>query len=160
VTGPVQHPYAGPVSRAVAFVVDVVVVAVVAVGSVLFVEMLGAVLGSQVRTVARVVVSTTAVVLPALLVVYCLAFWALAGRTPGMALLGVRVVSTAGRPVSWLSSLIRAVVLVVFPIGWLWSLVDRRSQGIHDKLARTTVVRPELSRAPARPRTEDAAQVR
>jgi uncharacterized RDD family membrane protein YckC len=32
-------------------------------------------------------------------------------------------------------------VLAYFPIGALWCLVDRRHQAIHDKLARTAVVR-------------------
>ncbi len=79
--------------------------------------------------------------LPALLVSYDVVFWGLTGRTPGMALLGVRVTSTAGRPVSWTAALIRAVVLAYFPIGSLWSIVDRRHQAVHDKLARTVVVR-------------------
>jgi uncharacterized RDD family membrane protein YckC len=45
------------------------------------------------------------------------------------------------------------VVLGYLPVVALWMLVDRRHQGVHDKLARTVVVRTD-ARAPA-----DAAQL-
>ncbi len=140
-TEPARSQYGGFVSRAVALVVDAVVVAVVAAGALVFVQLMGTVFGAQTRDFARAVIQLSAIILPVLMILYDSAFWALAGRTPGMALVGVRVVTTGGREVSWLSSLIRAVVLVVFPVGALWSLVDRRHQAVHDKLARTTVVR-------------------
>lgn len=54
-----------------------------------------------------------------------------------MAVLGVRVVATSGHRPSWLAALVRAVVLVYFPLGATWALVDRRHQAVHDKLART-----------------------
>jgi uncharacterized RDD family membrane protein YckC len=67
-----------------------------------------------------------------------------------MALLGVRVVRVDGRPVGRLAALVRAVVLAYFPIGALWFLVDSRHQGLHDKLARTAVVRlPNSATTPA-----------
>jgi uncharacterized RDD family membrane protein YckC len=132
--------YAGAVSRAIAFVVDVGVVAVVAIGAVGVVEVIGLVLGAQARDLAQAIAPIFVIALPAMLVLYSTVFWALAGRTPGMALLGIRVVTMGGRPVSWMSSLIRAVVLVCLPIGALWSIADRRRQAVHDKLARTTVV--------------------
>lgn len=138
-TEALRHDQAGFVSRTVAYVVDASLVSVVAAGAVIFVELVGSVIGAQVRDVALAVLS--AVALPTTFALYCTVFWGLAGRTPGMALLGIRVVSTRGRPVSWLSSLIRALVLAYFPIGALWSLVDRRRQAVHDKLARTLVVR-------------------
>jgi uncharacterized RDD family membrane protein YckC len=140
-TEPAHLEYAGFVSRAVAFLVDVFLVAVIATGGLVVVQLFGAVLGGQVQELLRGVVRGLVVALPALFALYNTAFWALAGRTPGMALVGVRVVTTGGRDVSWLSALIRAVVLGFFPIGALWCLIDRRHQAVHDKLARTTVVR-------------------
>ena len=136
-----RREYAGFVSRTWAFLADAAVVALVAFGAVAVVALVTLVVGAQGRHLARTMASVLAVALPALLAVYAGAFWALAGRTPGMALLGLRVVSTAGRPARWLSCAIRAVVLAYFPIGALWCLVDRRHQAIHDKLARTAVVR-------------------
>jgi uncharacterized RDD family membrane protein YckC len=41
-------------------------------------------------------------------------------------------------------------VLACFPIGALWLLVDRRRQALHDKIARTVVVRPAPAQQPAR----------
>jgi len=68
------------------------------------------------------------------------------GITPGMAVLGLRVVPTRPRRLSWPAAVLRALVLAYFPIGALWALVDRRHQAIHDKVARTTVVRTPSSR--------------
>ena len=119
--------------------------------------LIGAVVGVQAHDFAQALVPACLIVLPAVLAVYNWLFWALAGRTPGMALLGIRVVATSGRPLSWLASLVRAIVLAYFPIGALWAVVDRRNQGLHDKLARTTVVRIEP--APAFRGGDDAVRV-
>jgi uncharacterized RDD family membrane protein YckC len=45
-------------------------------------------------------------------------------------------------------------VLAFLPIGALWSVVDRRGQALHDKLARTLVVRT----APRQVRSEPVGQ--
>ena len=73
-------------------------------------------------------------------------FWFLAGRTPGMAVLGLRVVTTHPRRLSWIAALLRALVLAYFPLGALWALADRRCQGVHDKVAHTSVVRVPAAR--------------
>lgn len=140
-TGPARREYAGAVSRILAFGVDAALVAAAAVAAVVVIVLIGSVIGTTAGKLARAVAPIFIIALPVLLAGYNAVFWGLAGRTPGMALLGIRVVTTRGRPVAWLSSLIRAVVLALFPIGFLWSLVDRRHQAIHDKLGRTTVVR-------------------
>jgi uncharacterized RDD family membrane protein YckC len=153
-TTPSRAEDAGVVSRAVAYAIDIVVVAVVAFGIVAGIQLFGSVLGGDVRDLGRATVPVIIAVLPWLLISYNVAFWGLTGRTPGMALLGIRVISTGGRRASWLAALIRAVVLGYFPIGALWCLVDRRHQGVHDKVARTLVVRslPEIATPPGRRR--------
>jgi uncharacterized RDD family membrane protein YckC len=133
--------YAGSVSRSIAYVLDALIVASLSIGAVTAVTLVAAVAGAQARDLAHAVVSVSVVLLPSLMALYMAVFWTLAGRTPAMALLGLRVVRSDGRPVGWFSALVRAVVLAYFPIGALWLLVDRRHQGIHDKLARTAVVR-------------------
>jgi uncharacterized RDD family membrane protein YckC len=145
-----RREYAGVVSRAGAFLADAALVAFVAFGGVAVVALVTLVVGAQGRDLARTMASVLVVALPALLAAYAAVFWALTGRTPGMALLGLRVVSTAGRRPRWLPCVIRAVVLAYFPIGALWCLVDRRHQAIHDKLARTTVVRAAPPRSSTR----------
>jgi uncharacterized RDD family membrane protein YckC len=133
--------YAGSVSRSIAYVVDALIVSILAIGAVTAVTLVAAAVGAQARDLAHAVVSVSVVLLPSLLALYMALFWILAGRTPAMALLGLRVVRSDGGPVGWFSALVRAAVLAYFPIGALWLLVDRRHQGIHDKLARTVVVR-------------------
>jgi uncharacterized RDD family membrane protein YckC len=150
-TRPERQEYAGIVSRTAAFLVDALIVTVLATGALLVLVLVAAVVaGAPTREIARAAVPVCLIVLPTVLAVYQGVFWALAGRTPGMALFGIRVVATRGRPMSWPASLVRAVVLTCFPIGALWCLVDRRSQGLHDKLGRTTVVRTAGQPYPAR----------
>src|SRR4051794_40791159 len=86
--------YAGPVSRTVAFVLDVFVVAVVFTAGAIVAGLVASVVGIQHGDLVRAAVSAYLLLLPATLALYCALFWMLAGRTPGMALLGVRVVAT------------------------------------------------------------------
>jgi uncharacterized RDD family membrane protein YckC len=93
------------------------------------------------RDLAQFAAPLSVTALPLLFVLYLTAFWVLAGRTPGMALFALRVVATHGGPLSWGAAVLRALTLAVFPIGFLWCIVDRRHQAVHDKLARTLVIR-------------------
>jgi len=140
-SAPVGDDYAGPVSRAVGYLVDAALVAALTIGGVAGVQVIVTVVGNDLREFVRAATPVLLAALPVLLVSYLFVFWGLTGRTPGMALIGVRLTSTAGRPVSWTAALVRAVILGYFPIGYLWCLVDRRRQAVHDKLARTIVVR-------------------
>jgi uncharacterized RDD family membrane protein YckC len=145
VTGPESRTYAGIVSRGAAFVVDALTVVAVALGAIAVVELIGPVVGLRAQDLGRTLVPVATVCLPVLFALYSTGFWALAGRTPGMAVLGIRGTRTGGRSMSWTSAALRAVVFAVFPIGALWCLVDRRHQAVHDKLARTLVVRRTLT---------------
>ncbi|GID91381.1 hypothetical protein Adi01nite_07930 [Amorphoplanes digitatis] len=140
-TAPAAREYAGAVSRSIAYALDAVIVTLVYSGGVLIAMLIAAFIGSRTRELAHAVAVSYLLILPALLAIYCALFWALAGRTPGMAVLGLRVVASRERPLSWLSALIRALVLAYFPLGAAWALVDARHQAIHDKLARTLVIR-------------------
>ncbi|AEV84867.1 hypothetical protein ACWT_3843 [Actinoplanes sp. SE50] len=133
--------YAGLVSRTLAYLIDTVAVAALTGAGVIALGVVASVVGSEARDLARFVLSSYLVFLPTLLALYCALFWGLAGRTPGMALLGVRVVRADGAPVRWPAALVRALLLAYFPIGALWLIVDRRHQGLPDKIAMTAVVR-------------------
>ncbi|GID43957.1 hypothetical protein Aca07nite_12320 [Actinoplanes capillaceus] len=146
-----MNEYAGLVSRFLAYTVDAVVVAVFTGGAALVFGVVAAIVGSGAWELARLVVSSYLVLLPAVLALYCAVFWMLAGRTPGMAFLGLRVVRADGRTPGWFASFLRGLMLAYFPIGALWLLVDRRRQALHDKVARTSVVR--AMPAPATPLT-------
>jgi uncharacterized RDD family membrane protein YckC len=137
----VRAGYAGPVSRTLAYVFDASLVAIAATVAVAGLGVVASVLGSHIRDLAHAITAAYIVVLPALLASYMFLCWWLAGRTLGMTLLGLRVVTVRGGRVHWLAALVRALVLAYFPIGALWALVDRRYQAVHDKLAHTSVVR-------------------
>lgn len=133
--------YASLVSRTIAYLLDIAIVAFVVSAVVAFGLVVALVTGAHARTLALATASAYVIVLPSVMAIYCGLFWLLAGRTPGMALLGLRVVRTDGRPVRWFAAFLRGVLLVYFPIGALWLVVDRRRQAVHDKVARTLVVR-------------------
>ena len=137
---PASPEYAGPVSRSVAYLLDAFVVAATCAAAATAAAMITSVLGVRLHDAALAVAAAGLVLLPALLAAYCALFWALAGRTPGMAVLGLRIVATRRRRLSWPAALLRALVLAYFPVGAVWALVDRRHQAVHDKVARTAVV--------------------
>jgi uncharacterized RDD family membrane protein YckC len=75
-----------------------------------------------------------------LLAAYLAWGWASTGRTPGKALLGLRVITTHGERLTPARATARAAVCSLFPVVLAWVLVSRRNAGIHDLLLRTTVV--------------------
>jgi uncharacterized RDD family membrane protein YckC len=87
------------------------------------------------------VIPLAAVWLPAL---YYVLFWTTAGKTPGMALLGLRLLRSDGGKVGPVTALKRflAVTLsmMTLGIGFLMVLVTERRRTLHDLLAGTVVV--------------------
>jgi uncharacterized RDD family membrane protein YckC len=75
---------------------------------------------------------------------YFLFFWALAGVTPGKGLMGLRIVTRDGRPVSLLRSVIRLlgylISLLFYALGYWWIAIDNWREAWHDKMARTAVI--------------------
>ena len=146
--------YAGLVSRGAALLVDLVLLAFL-VGSIgwLTQQLLGVDPARcppvdqwwQLRRHACVwipyVVPAAALALPLL---YRLLFWTVAGRTPGMAMLGLRLLRADGGKVGLVTAAKRllayGVTMMTLGIGFLMMLVTRRRQALHDLLARTVVV--------------------
>lgn len=92
------------------------------------------------------------VMAPAYLVIYIffltltsMVFTATSGQSPGKLILNMRIIQTDGERVSLSRAVVRffgvAVSVAPFFLGMLWMMVDSRSQGLHDKLAQTLVVR-------------------
>jgi uncharacterized RDD family membrane protein YckC len=68
------------------------------------------------------------------------------GRTPGMMVMGVRVVDTSLRRPGVVRSFVRCLgysVSAILFLGFVWAVFDARHQGFHDKIARTLVVYDE-----------------
>lgn len=67
------------------------------------------------------------------------------GRTLGKMLFGIRVIKTTGEPLTAWDGVVRYfgyyVNSFVLGLGWLWAMFDANSQGWHDKIANTYVVK-------------------
>ena len=78
------------------------------------------------------------------LFVYWWASIAVTGHTPGMALVGLRVVTRSGAPMSGRRAFLRVVMLPLsvglFGVGLLVMLVDPERRALHDLVAGSTVV--------------------
>lgn len=87
-------------------------------------------------------------------VVYSVFSWAVFGRTPGKAILGLAVTTSSGGPPGVLRSLARfgGYLLSAIPLGagFLWILVDDNRRAWHDHIAGTYVVYREGGRSRAR----------
>jgi uncharacterized RDD family membrane protein YckC len=136
--------YAGIVSRGLAFSVDAVITLGVATGAYQLALAALSIIGSTTMWSGDGGVALGYLLaVPVVFIVYCAGFWALLGRTPGMMLLGLRVVALDGGLPSGRRSLIRVLaywISAIFFLGFAWIAVDRRNQGFHDKLAGTFVV--------------------
>ncbi|KGI70275.1 RDD family protein [Mycolicibacterium rufum] len=142
-TGPDERT-AGVVSRAVAAVVDLVVV-----GALLALLYVGLIL-------TRLALHPGAFRFPALnlvfsgtvafgaAVLYLTGCWAVSGCTAGAVVMGLKVVSRAGRRLAPLVALLRAAACVVFPLGLAWVAVDARRRSLQDIAfgSRVVYVRP------------------
>ncbi len=67
------------------------------------------------------------------------------GQTIGKKLLSIKVITNDGVPLTWQRALLReflgkGIISVIFFIGYLWALVDKRHQAFHDKIAGTFVI--------------------
>jgi uncharacterized RDD family membrane protein YckC len=75
---------------------------------------------------------------------YFTVFWSTTGQTPGMRLMGLRVVAPDGEPPHFFRSIVRLVGLglAIIPLfaGFLPVLFDGRRRALQDYLARTVVI--------------------
>jgi uncharacterized RDD family membrane protein YckC len=87
-----------------------------------------------------------------LLVPYLSVSWWLIGRTYGDYLFGLRVMSAQGKRMSLWWAVIRATFCVLLPLGLMWVALSRQDRSVQDVVLRTSViydweVRPENERA-------------
>ena len=136
-------PFAGVASRGAALVVDAfaIVAGTALVGGAA--SLVAAVVGGvRPDWLAQTLLSLATV---AITVGYFVVFWQTAGQTPGMRLMGVRVLSTRhdGRLTVW-QALLRTIglALAIIPcfLGFLPALFDSRRRALPDYLAGTVVV--------------------
>ena len=151
--------YAGFVTRAIAFAIDMILVAVIQITILLLTRLLLDFFGFDQLAQAIfeptegtnvsffITITRWAIAFVGsgfLFALYSISMWLLVDKTLGQALLGLRVLRTDGRPLT-LGPAVRRVLgyyvsfLALF-IGFLWVLVDDRRQGWHDKIADTVVI--------------------
>ena len=138
-----QGHYAGAVSRAVAFAADV--------GAAWGIYLLGtALVNFAVRLVSGHSYTLTNHRITAVVVLSVWAFiyfsyqWAVSGKTLGMAIFGVQVVTAEGRPISPRQAVLRtlglALTLLTLGIGFLGIVYQRERRALDDFVAGTAVV--------------------
>jgi uncharacterized RDD family membrane protein YckC len=146
-------PFAGVASRGIALVVDAFAIvagtAVVGGAASLVAAVVG---GLRPEWLAQTLLLLATV---AIAVGYFVVFWQTAGQTPGMRLMGVRVLSRrdGGRLTAW-QALLRTIglALAIIPcfLGFLPALFDSRRRALPDYLAGTVVVYDDPSQTPVR----------
>jgi uncharacterized RDD family membrane protein YckC len=138
-----QGHYAGPVTRLFAYAFDQsLLVALFAAGTALVVW------GVSLVTAGEVEWSVSAWVTAAAFVLWQFSYyaypWAVSGRTPGMALIGIRVVRAEGDPAGPREAALRSIVLpltfLTLGIGFLPIVFGRHRRALHDLAAGTAVV--------------------
>ena len=139
----VEGRYAGFVTRAAAFVVDVVTVAVTIGIAGAVIEFLVSSISGQSFTFSQVpIFSIVAIV--AWSFVYCAWPLTMSGRTFGMLLFGLRAVRTDGTRLDGRHAVLRVVAFplsfLLFGVGFLLILLRRDRRALHDLLAQTSVV--------------------
>jgi uncharacterized RDD family membrane protein YckC len=151
--------YAGFVSRAIAFIIDLLVMLTIQSVYVFLVRLIFNFLGFSsiqetleqrnqeqiVRPIITLITWTIALLSSITFFgLYAAICWTLIDRTIGQAFIGLRVLRPNGESLSFWRAIKRAIgyLLAIIPLflGFFWILVDDRRQGWHDKLADTVVV--------------------
>lgn len=151
--------YAGLVTRAVALVIDIVVVSLSVVAINWFIAQplifftgvnvgeciltptdYGRILGTMCRFLGLTWTGVTLLTAP----IYFIVLFSAYGQTIGKYVMGIRVVPRDGGRMTYKISIVRWLgyfaSIFTFGIGFLWVLVDDHRQALHDRIAGTTVV--------------------
>jgi uncharacterized RDD family membrane protein YckC len=150
-----QGQAAGVVTRCVAAAIDVPLVALALVSAYLGLVGLRFLIDPRGFSWPDPALLSFLAIMAALMGLYLTIAWGLVGRTLGDTLMGLRVVTARGHRVGWIRAAARAVAYVAFPIGLLWSAVDRRSRSVQDLVLRTSVVYDWYPRSTRREETSD-----
>jgi uncharacterized RDD family membrane protein YckC len=143
-------PYAGIATRAVALAVDAALAnAIVLAGSAILALVGSLVADVRLDTLGKVLAAGAWI---AVVGTYFVLFWSAAGQTPGMRLMGLRVMTSRGDRPGVARSIVRLVglglAIVPLFLGFLPVLVDARRRALQDFLAGTVVLYADHDPAP------------
>ena len=154
-----RQPYAGFLSRAVAFVIDNTIVVVATSAGILVTSATVNALFPTHKDLHIPPLLYTAIVYGTALLYFSL-FWTFTSTTPAMYVFGLRVTRMQGQRVGFPRAVLRflcyGVSALFFGLGYLWVIFDFRHQAWHDKIARTVV--PYSEPALNRPNPEEPKQ--
>ena len=141
--GDLEDTYAGAVTRFVALAIDLVVIGLLfSLGGLVVEYVLSVLLREPVRFAESSVASRIALLVWAFL--YMAYPLAAAGRTLGMAIVGVRAVRADGRDLDGRHAVVRVLALplsfLLFGLGFVLILLRRDRRALHDLIASTAVV--------------------
>jgi uncharacterized RDD family membrane protein YckC len=145
-------PFAGIASRAVALAADVVVANVIVFAGGAILALVGSLVG-DIGFEDTLVRLFAAAAWTAVVGAYFVLFWSTAGQTPGMRLMGLRVMTNDGSHPSAGRSIVRLVglALAIVPLfmGFVPVLVDERRRALQDYMAGTVVLYADRELPPA-----------
>jgi uncharacterized RDD family membrane protein YckC len=153
-----QVPYAGIATRAIGLAIDVGIAQVIVFAGGAVLALVASLVGDLdgLDTLGTILAAVAWVTVVGF---YFVVFWSTAGQTPGMRLMGLRVLTYDGRHPGLWRSFVRLIGLglAIIPLfaGFLPVLVDDRRRGVHDMLAGTFVIYAEAE-PPAEPVTAPA----
>jgi uncharacterized RDD family membrane protein YckC len=135
-------PYAGVATRAVALALDAAIAQVIVFAGGAVLALVASLVGDvRLDTLGRILAAGAWLTVVGL---YFVLFWTGAGQTPGMRVMGVRLITYDGRLPSVSRSLVRLVGLglAIIPLflGFVPALIDRRRRALPDFLAGTVVL--------------------
>jgi uncharacterized RDD family membrane protein YckC len=134
-------PYAGIATRAVGLAIDVAIAQVIVFAGGAVLALVGSLVDMHFGTAAAIVAACAWLLFVGS---YFVTFWSTTGQTPGMRMMGLRVLAGDGGHPGTGQSVVRviglALAIIPFFAGFLPVLVDDRRRGLHDLMARTTVV--------------------
>jgi uncharacterized RDD family membrane protein YckC len=152
-TGPAPGvEFGDPGARLVAYIVDGLIIGAMIVVAMLIWALIAFAAGAaRTDSLDSAAWATLVVVLVVVTVIglgYFPWFWARSGATPGMKMLGLRVVRDAdGGPISGGQAILRLVGYwvsgLVLYLGYIWILIDKRRRGWHDLIAGTVVIKAQ-----------------
>ena len=145
-------PYVGLVTRGISWVVDALIINLVAIITGLGVELIASIFPIT-KNLKPAFLAIAAGVYLLWTAGYFVVFWSISGQTPGSRLMQVRLVTPAGGKVKPSRALVRwiGMNLAMVPLPWGYVPIPFERLGFPDWLAHTRVIEaPELSIAEAR----------
>lgn len=126
-------------ARLVAYIIDIVIFGVIAT----ILLIIGTLVAFASAGFGGVLILFTLIAIASL--AYFPYFWATSGSTPGMQMMGLKVVRDSdGGPITGGQAVIRLIGYwvsgAVFYLGYIWIFIDKRHRGWHDLIAGTVVV--------------------